>query len=220
MSVTIERDGQVLVATIDDGKANALSHALIDDLRGLIAQAETDDDVRVVVLAGRPGRFCAGFDLSVIQSGDPHAQARLLADGGDLMRTIYGSSVPVVAACTGHSLAAGALLLLACDRRVGPDAPVKIGLNEVAIGLALPRWAVAQASARLAPTHLQAAVATGQLYDGVGAVAAGYLDRAVAPDDVIAQAVAEAQSMVGIDPTAYAAIVKSLRRTTLELMAP
>ena len=132
MSVTIERDGQVLVATIDDGKANALSHALIDDLRGLIAQAETDDDVRVVVLAGRPGRFCAGFDLSVIQSGDPHAQARLLADGGDLMRTIYGSSVPVVAACTGHSLAAGALLLLACDRRVGPDAPVKIGLNEVA----------------------------------------------------------------------------------------
>ena len=216
--LTTERDGAVLIATMDDSKANALSHAMIDAVRGAVAEAEADDGVRALVLAGRPGRFCAGFDLSVIQSG-PEAQTRLVADGGELVRTIYAASVPVVAACTGHALAAGALLLLGCDRRVGPDAAVKIGLNEVAIGLALPRWAVALASARLAATHLQAAVATGQLYDGAGAVAAGYLDRVVDPDAVVAEAVAEAQTLVGNDPTAYAAIVRSLRHATLEQMA-
>ena len=52
-----------------------------------------------------------------------------------MVRRAYGASVPVVAACTGHAVAAGALLLLGCDQRVGPDAPVKIGLNEVAIAL-------------------------------------------------------------------------------------
>lgn len=216
--LTTERDGAVLVATMDDGKANALSHAMIDAVRGVVAEAETDDDVKALVLVGRPGKFCAGFDLSVINAG-PEAQAKLIADGGDLCRTIYAASVPVVAACTGHALAAGALLLLSCDRRVGVDAAVKIGLNEVAIGLALPRWAVALAAARLAPTHLQASVATGQLYDGVGAVAAGYLDRVVDPDTVVTEAVAEAQSLVGNDPVAYASIIRSLRRTTLEQMA-
>lgn len=216
--LTTERDGGVLIATMDDGKANALSHAMIDAVRGVVAEAETNDDVKALVLVGRPGKFCAGFDLSVINAG-PEAQAKLIGDGGDLCRTLYAASVPVVAACTGHALAAGALLLLSCDRRVGVDAPVKIGLNEVAIGLALPRWAVALASARVAPTHLQASVATGQLYDGRGAVAAGYLDRVVDPESVVAEAIAEAQSLVGNDPTAYASIIKSLRRTTLEQMA-
>lgn len=120
--LNVERKGQVLVATLDDGKANALSHALIDALRGAVAEAEADPEVRALAIVGRPGRFSAGFDLSVIQSGDPNAVARLIADGGDLVRTVYAAGVPVVAACTGHALAAGALLLLACDRRIGADA--------------------------------------------------------------------------------------------------
>ena len=217
--LTTERDGQVLVATMDDGKANALSHAMIDALRDAVEWAEADEDVRALVLVGRAGRFCAGFDLSVIQSGDAAAVAALIGAGGELCKRIYAATVPVVAACTGHALAAGALLLLSCDRRVGPDAPVKIGLNEVAIGLALPRWAIALAMARLAPTALQASVATAQLYDGAGAAGIGYLDRVVAPDEVVPAALAEAQSLCSLDPAAYAATIRQLRRTTLEQMS-
>lgn len=214
-----ERQGQVLVATMDDGKANALSHALIDALRGVVAEAETDPEVRCLAIVGRPGRFSAGFDLSVIQSGDPNAVARLIADGGDLVRRVYAAHVPVVAACTGHSLAAGALLLLACDRRIGADADVKIGLNEVAIGLALPRWALAIAAARVAPTHLQASVATAQVYDGRGAVAAGYLDRVVDPANVVEEALAEAAQLASqLDLTAYAQTIRVLRRATVDAM--
>ncbi len=218
--LNVERKGQVLVATLDDGKANALSHALIDALRGAVAEAEADPEVRALAIVGRPGRFSAGFDLSVIQSGDPNAVARLIADGGDLVRTVYAAGVPVVAACTGHALAAGALLLLACDRRIGADAEVKIGLNEVAIGLALPRWAVALAAARLAPTHLQASVATGQLYNGKSAVAAGYLDRVVEPDQVVEAALQEAAELAStLDLASYALTIKALRRGTIELMS-
>ena len=217
--LTTERDGQLLIATMDDGKANALSHAMIDALRDAVEWAEADEDVRALVIVGRAGRFCAGFDLSVIQSGDAAAVARLIGAGGELCRKVYSSTVPVVAACTGHALAAGALLLLSCDRRIGADAPVKVGLNEVAIGLALPRWAIALALARLAPTALQASVATAQLYDGAGAVGAGYLDRVVAPDDVVTAAIDEARSLVALDPAAYEATIRQLRRTTLEQMA-
>lgn len=212
---TIDR---VRVITVDDGRANALSFALVDGLGAAMAEAVADESVGAVVLVGRPGRFSAGFDLSVIQSGDAAEVERLLAAGGHLVHDIYASSVPVIAACTGHALAAGALLLLACDFRVGPDAPVKIGLNETAIGLALPGWAVAIAQDRLSRRHLQHAVALANLGDGLGATTMGYLDVAVPPEQVLEVAMARAVEAAALDRRSYAVTAKRLRTTTLAAM--
>ena len=209
---------RVLVITIDDGRANALSFGLIDELGAALQRAASNDAVGAVVLAGRPGRFSAGFDLSVIQSGDPTAVERLLAAGGQLVHDIYASGLPVVAACTGHALAAGALLMLACDYRVGPDAAVKIGLNETAIGLALPGWAVAIAQDRLSRRHLQHAVALAHLGDGQGAVAMGYLDEVVEADKVVETAITHAIHFAALDTRSYAVTAKRLRTTTLQAM--
>ena len=99
------------------------------------------------------------------------------------MRTAQGFRSSPLAQVT--PVAAGALLLLGCDHRVGPDADVKIGLNEVAIGLTLPDWALTIAQERLSRRHLQASVGNARLHDGRGAVDAGFLDAAVAPDAVL-----------------------------------
>ncbi len=218
-SVTVERRGKVLLVSVDDGKANALSTRLSRDLRGVIDGAEADAGIGAVVLAGRPGRFCGGFDLSVFKSGDVEAVYEMVATGGGLVRRIYGAGIPVVAACTGHAVAAGALVLLGCDRRIGPDADVKIGLNEVAIGLVLPDWALAIAAERLSRRHLQTAVAGARLYDGRGAVDAGFLDVVVTPDQVIETALAEAASLAELDRAAYAATIETLRGPVLARMA-
>ena len=79
----------------------------------------------------------------------------LVADGGELVRTFWGCGVPVVAACTGSAVAAGALILLGCDVRVGADIPAKIGLNEVAIKMVLPDWALTIATDRLSKRHVR-----------------------------------------------------------------
>ena len=129
----------------------------------MVTEAEHDASVTAVVLHGRPGKFSAGFDLSVMTGGDIPAMASLVSDGGALVRTLYGSSIPVVAACTGHALAAGALVLLGCDVRIGADVECKIGLNEVAIGMVLPDWAFTIAVDRLSKRHLQRAVATARI---------------------------------------------------------
>ena len=217
--VTVERRGKVLVATMDDGKANAMSTAVSGGLRAAIAEAEADEGIGALVIAGRPGRFSAGFDLSVIQSGDAAAIGEMVGAGGALVADAYGASVPVVAACTGHAVAAGALLLLGCDHRVGPDAEIKIGLNEVAIGLTLPDWALAIAAERLSRRHLQASVVDAKLHDGRGAVDAGFLDVAIDPDAVVEAAVAEATTLAELDPTAYANTVAALRGPVLARMA-
>lgn len=217
-TLTIDRHGDVVVLTMDDGRANALGPGLSASISAAITDAESDDSVVGVVLAGRPGRFSGGFDLDIISSGDRKATGEMVAAGGSLVRQLYGSSIPVVAACTGHAVAAGALLLLGCDVRIGADAPVKIGLNEVAIGLTLPDWALTIAQERLSKRHLQRSIVNSRLVDGQGAVDVGYLDAVVDPDAVVDAAVAEAASMSALDRPAYVKTVGVFRGQTLEAM--
>lgn len=214
-----ERLGNVVVLHLDDGKANALSAEFIAAIRAEIEAADADPEVGAVVLHGREGRFCAGFDLGVMSTGDINAISSLVSDGGDLMRIIYGSGVPIVAACTGHALAAGALLLLACDLRLGADIGCKIGLNEVAIKMVLPSWAVSISVERLSRRHLQRSLATARLTGPAEAVDAGFLDEVVAADEVLDVAIQRATEMAeSLDRRAYAGTVRALRGDLLATM--
>src|SRR3954471_11940875 len=140
MTVSFARDAAVAVITVDDGKANAYSPDVLRAISEAFDQAETDG-ASAVLLQGRPGRFSAGFDLSIMTSGVEPMRA-LVTQGAELLLRIFTFPAPVVTACTGHALAAGALVLLVSDVRVGAEGKYKIGLNEVAIGMGLPIFAV------------------------------------------------------------------------------
>ena len=180
-ALQIERRDAVTVLHVDDGKVNALSFDLIAAIKAAVEAADADDAVGAVVIHGREGKFSAGFDLGVMLAGDMAETVRLVADGGDLVRTLYGCGVPVVAACTGHALAAGALMLLGCDLRIGADVPAKIGLNEVAIKMVLPDWAMTIADARLSKRHLQRAIVNARVTAPADAVDAGSSTRSWRP---------------------------------------
>ena len=217
-SVSIERNGRVMVVHLDDGKANALSAVSIAAVRAAVSEAERDESVSAVVLHGREGKFCAGFDLTVMRGGDLAAMSSLVSDGGELVRHLYGSSVPVVAACTGHALAAGALVLLGCDVRIGVDADCKIGLNEVAIGMVLPAWALTIAAERLSRRHLQRSVATAEVTAARGAIDVGFLDEVVQPGAVLSTAIQRAEVLAALDGRSYAGTVRALRGHVLQTM--
>ena len=105
------------------------------------------------MLVGRPGRFSAGFDLATM-TASAESMRGLVAAGGRFVARLLAEPLPVVAVCTGHALAAGALVLLAADHRIGVAGEFKIGLNEVAIGMALPVWAVELARYRMPPSEV------------------------------------------------------------------
>jgi enoyl-CoA hydratase len=127
---------------------------------------------------------------------------------------LYGYPLPTVAACTGHALAAGSLVLLSCDKRIGAEGSAKIGLNEVAIGMALPIFAVELARDRLQPAHFTAATMTARIYDPHGAVDAGYLDAVVSEFDLLATVLTEAKALGELRSGAYAR-TKSVARGTM-----
>ncbi|HEX5366162.1 MAG TPA: crotonase/enoyl-CoA hydratase family protein [Acidimicrobiales bacterium] len=213
VTTTIE-DG-VAVLRFDDGKANALSFAAVAGLAAGLDRAAAEAEA--VCLVGRDGKLCAGFDLSVMEGG-PDAARELVAAGGELLMRLYGHPQPVVVAVTGHALAAGALLVLACDVRIGADAdpPAKIGLNETSIGMPLPLFALALAEDRLARRSLVAATLAARIYSPAEAVEVGYLDAVVPPGELEAAAVSEARRLATYSRSAYARTKEVLRGPTLE----
>jgi enoyl-CoA hydratase len=206
-------DEGVAILQLDDGKANAISLDVVDRFHTALDRAL--EDARAVVIVGRPGRFSAGFDLSVMSAGDQPMQELVLAGAGLFLR-IYSHPQPVVAACTGHALAGGAILLMACDTRIGASGEFKIGLNEVGIGMPIPAFAVEMARDRLDPRLLTAATAQGQVFDPDGAVAAGYLDRVVDPTAVVDDAVAEGRRLADLRSGAVAGTKRRLRSATIQ----
>ena len=198
-----ELDGTAAVITLDDGKANAISHEMADAINGALDRAEAEQ-ARAVVLAGRPGRFCAGFHLPTMQESVGSARD-LLRVGGELALRLYLFPAPVVLAVTGHALAMGAILLMASDVRVGAAGDFKLGMNEVGIGMPVPKFATELADDRLSRRHLDAAINLATIYDPSGAVDAGFLDLAVDPATVVDEATTRAQALAaGLHPGPFA----------------
>jgi enoyl-CoA hydratase len=207
-----ELDDGIAVVTMDDGKANALSVAMLEALVGALTRAESE--AKAMVLAGRAERFSAGFDLKVMMAG-PASARDLLGRGADVLMRLYGAKLPLVIACTGHALAGGALVVLTGDYRVGARGAYKLGLNEVTIGLPVPVLAMELARDRLSRRALTRATLLGEIYEPEGALAAGYLDAVVAPADVVTQAVTEARKLGAISRAAFTATKQRLRGATI-----
>jgi Delta3-Delta2-enoyl-CoA isomerase len=136
-----------MINTIDHGvirelqlnrpPVNALSPELIGTLRVAI-QGAPNAGARAVILSGTPGKFSGGLDIPLLLGLDRAAMAEFWPDFYSLLAAIAGSTIPIVAAITGHSPAGGAVLAMFCDWRVMAEGDFRIGLNEVQVGIPLP----------------------------------------------------------------------------------
>ncbi len=195
--LTLE-DGVAWIS-LDDAKVNALSPAMIAGIEAGLDAAEKEG--AVAVLRGRPGIFSAGFDFRTFAEG-PEAGRAMVRAGAELILRILGFPRPVVTACTGHAYPAGAFLMLAADQRFGVPGDFRIGLNEVAIGMTVPRFAVELVRHRCVPAALPR-VATGTLLGPEEALRLGYLDRLVEPDALEAAVAAEVDRLRKLDAAAF-----------------
>ena len=199
--VTVESSGDVAILRLDDGKANAISPAVLEAVGAALDQAEQAG--QAVLLTGRPGRFSAGFDLGVLREGGPDAARGLVTGGARLAIRLARFPAPVVIGCTGHALAMGAVLLMAADTRIGAQGDFKIGFNEVAIGMTTPVFLLELARQRISKRHFTRATVQAEIYDPAAAVDAGFLDRVVAADSLLDEALAEAKRLAALPRRAY-----------------
>ncbi len=211
--VSYEARGDAALVRMDDGKANALSEALMGELDLALDRAERE--AKAVVLTGRAGKFCAGFDLKTMMAGVDQARALVTRGAGTLMR-LYLHPQPLVIACSGHALAGGALVLLTGDVRIAARGAFKIGLNEVQIGMPVPVLAMELARDRLEPRFLVRSTLFSEVVDPDAALFAGFVDEVVGEEELLERALAEAGRLSALPRDAYAKTKTILREKTVK----
>lgn len=200
------RAGAAYVTLDSQHNRNAISTALVAQLRDALDRAAADDSARVVVLGHLGGTFCAGADLSEASSDGggsddggaggaaaPRSPAEQAARRTEvfieLLRQIIAHPKPVIAALDGHVRAGGMGLVAACDLAIaGPSST--FALTEVRLGLAAAMISVPLA-ARVNSRDLARALLTGERFDADHARNIGLLTEAVddlpaAVDDLVA----------------------------------
>ncbi len=199
---TIER-GEVRELRLARPPVNALTRELLDDLRGRLAAAPADG-VRAVVLSGSPGIFTGGLDVPHLMGLDREAMVASWISFFAIMKALAASPVPVAAAITGHSPAGGLVLAMFCDYRVMAEGDYRIGLNEVQVGIPLPRVLLGALRRLVGPRRAEAMTVGGLLVDPATALGMGLVDELAAVEQVVDRAVAWCRGLLELPAHAVA----------------
>jgi enoyl-CoA hydratase len=215
--VAYRLDNGVASITMDDGKVNVMSTAMLRDLDAAFDRAEKDQAI-VVLRSARKGIFSAGFDLRIFAANDPERSLEMVKTGAKLALRLMGHPFPTIGIMEGHAFPMGTFLLLACDVRIGARGKFRMGLNEVAIGISPPGFAIELARSRVHPAWLSRTVTLGEMFEPDDAVVAGFLDHVV-PENEVAPTVEEVvAAMRGLRAPSHALAKQRLRRTTMLAM--
>ncbi len=204
------------IITINNGKANAISHEVIDALNEAFNKAEQEQ--KVVILTGQPGIFSAGYDLKSMTASAESA-LELVTKGSKLSHRMLSFSYPIIVACTGHAIAKGAFLLLSADYRLGTEGEFKIGLNEVMIGMTMHNAGIEIAKSRLSPVYFERSVNNSEIYNPKDAVTAGFLDKIVPESHLLPTAIKIAEMFSKLNKKAHAETKLKVRKTYLDALS-
>lgn len=213
--VSYQLDDGIATLTLNNGKVNAFSPALIADFNTALDQAEQDK--AVVIVTGQPGILSGGYDLKVMMSG-PQQAIDLVTAGSTLARRMLAHPYPIIVACPGHAVAKGAFVLLSADYRIGVEGPFNIGLNEVKIGMTMHHVGITLARDRLSNAAFQRSVINAEMFNPQGALVAGFLDRVVAADQLMPVAIEMAQELKKLNMTAHKNTKRKARKALLDTM--
>ena len=213
--VTIEIADKIAKITLNNGKVNAISHQVIEELNAAFDQAE--EAKAIVILSGKEGILSGGYDLKTMQKSMKDAMA-LVTEGSKFTRRMMSFPFPIIVACAGHAVAKGAFLLLSADYRIGIEGPFKIGLNEVAIGMTMHHAGIEMARNRMPANYFNRSVMNAEMFNPQGAVLAGFLDQVVEADQLMTTAETVATQMKTLNMRAHHGTKLKARQAYLETM--
>lgn len=217
MSIECEiRDG-IAVLAFDDGNRNVIDHDVMDDLEKTFEYAEKN--ARAILLHGRPGCFCAGYDIAVMTGDDPDAAARLGRRGGRFAYLLFSSPRPLVTVSMGHAFTIGLLFKACADVRIAEQGPYRYAMTETRLNVALGHWPLAVLQTRLRIDHVLPALLHSREYDPEGALEAGFVDQLVPAGRGIEAGLERARELAELPPQAYARSKQTLRAGALQVMA-
>ena len=192
-----DQQGPVTLLTIDrQQRRNALDHEALEQLLAGLATAHAASS-RVLVLTGAGGHFCAGADLTTVEDG---AFLDLLHE---LLEGIRTAPFPSIAAIDGAALGAGTQLAVACDLRMATPGAT-FGIPAAKLGLMTDQWTIQRLVGFVGQGPARAMCLAAETYSGAQAQALGLVQRTAEPADLVADALAWAETIATLAPLTIA----------------
>lgn len=218
--IAIEHREGVAVVRLDRPPANAIElelarrvetafDELLDGERGAVG---------AIVFTGTGKFFSGGLDLRVIPAYTAAEQREFLRTANRMLERLYGCPLPVIAAVNGHAVAAGFVLALAADYRIGPEQGAEFGLTEVRLGIPFPAAATIVIDSELTPVATRRIVLDGRRFGCEQALTCGVLDELVPVERVLDRAVEVAADRAAMPADGYGRIKRQVRGPALERM--
>jgi enoyl-CoA hydratase len=210
-----EADARVVVLTLDRPPVNALETQFVRDLTTAVAKEA--EDAAAIVLTGVGRAFSAGVDTKAAAVLDADGQRAGVEAINELVTTIFGLPLPMVAAINGHALGGGLIVPLSCDVLVVTRAECKLGLTEVVAGVPFPAAPLEVCRQRLSSPVYNNLCLTGRVFGPEEALALGIADELAEPEGLVPRAIEIATRLAGYP--AYARVkdqVRAAARTAIE----
>jgi enoyl-CoA hydratase len=183
------------------GALNAMSEALVTQLRQALERAQADPDAQVIVLAGAGGNFCAGDDLKEAEHITFETFQALIMDLQRITRLLLLGPKPTIAAVDGYALGGGFELALACDFRVA-STRARFGCVEASVGMVITGGTTVLLPHLVGQGLAREIIMMADIFDAAVAQRLGLLHRLAEPEALEAEAQALAEKLLSRAPLA------------------
>ena len=214
--VIFERDGHVATVTLNRPEArNALSSEMLVRMEEAWVTIDQDPDIRVAIVTGAAGHFCAGADLKAMAAGHPDDEwtPRFAADPDLHWRALlrhFQPAKPLIAAVEGYAVAGGTEILQAMDLRVAGEGAI-FGVAEVQRGLFPLGGSTVRLRRQIPYTVAAELLLTGRQMTATEAKEVGLIGHVVPDGQALTKARELADRIAANGPLAVQAVLQSLR---------
>lgn len=141
-TISIKKRSNYAILELNRGRSNPIGHEMVQEIQAALAEMKDDVAIRGVILTGNfPGFFSVGLDLKELYYYDETQISAFLKDWEAMVIEMYKFPKPMIAAINGYSPAGGCVMAVCCDYRImAKGEKFLIGLNEVAVGIAVPEY--------------------------------------------------------------------------------
>ena len=168
--VSVEGRGVAIVTLNRPAKRNAVSLAMWRRLGAIFPELEERDDVRVVILTGAGGNFCAGADISEFPTLRADSKSGRIYEAANeaAAMALRDCRKPTIAAVSGYGMGGGCALALACDFRVG-DATTRMGIPAARLGVVYGELDCAMLYRQVGLANAKRVLYSGRAFDAASA---------------------------------------------------
>ena len=218
-TIEVIKKEKYTIIQMDRGKANAINFEMVQELREVFKTLLKSNEVRGVILTGKPHFFSAGLDLVELIEYDRPKMDDFFKAFGNLYIEMLRFQKPLIAAITGHSPAGGCVLAVTCDNRyMAEGEKYVIGLNEVAVNVQISQDLTACYAYWLGKGLAHRYILEGKLLTGQEALTCGLVDELLPLEDVLPRAEKQMQHYLRADEEILRNTKAKLRKSLLDAL--